>query len=172
MIARTNLLSVAALALLTTSCLGDPMGPETTGPDPLWPVVFEAVSANDRPLPAFINADGSTQAGRQLTNASVVITAPDSLRLILITRQVAENGESGAAVSDTLRAHIRVGEDSTFVLSRMGTFPLSLKEQVTLGRDGSVALTVEQPLSSPDGAVDTYPVELLFRRPGLAGADR
>jgi hypothetical protein len=171
MISRTRLLlPVAALALLTTSCLGDPMGPETTGPDPLWPAVFKAVSANDRALPAFINADGSTQAGRQLTSASVVLTAPDSLRLILITRQVAENGEPGAAVSDTLRAHIRLGQDSTFVLSRMGTFPLSLKEQATLGRDGSVVLTVEQPLSSSDGAVGTYPVELRFRQPVPSGS--
>jgi hypothetical protein len=166
MISRTRLLlPVAALALLTTSCLGDPMGPETTGPDPLWPAVFKAVSANDRALPAFINADGSTQAGRQLTSASVVLTAPDSLRLILITRQVAENGEPGAAVSDTLRAHIRLGQDSTFVLSPMGTFPLSLKEKATLGSDGSVVLTVEQPLSSSDGAVGSYPVELRFRQP-------
>ncbi|MDB4887026.1 MAG: hypothetical protein JWN79_2464 [Gemmatimonadetes bacterium] len=64
MITRTrSLLSVAALAVLTTSCLGNPMGIETTGPDPLYPVFFEAVSANDHPLPAFINADGSAQGG-------------------------------------------------------------------------------------------------------------
>src|ERR1700709_2743292 len=83
MITRPRLLlSVAALALLTTSCLNDPVGPETTGPDPFFPVFFEAVSANAHPLPAFINADGSTQAGRQLTSASVMIVLPNSLRLI------------------------------------------------------------------------------------------
>jgi hypothetical protein len=168
MITRTySLLSVAALALLTTSCLSDPVGPETTGPDPLWPVVFEAVSANDRPLPAFINADGSTKTGRQLTGASIMIIAPDSLRLILTTRYVAENGEPGAAVTDTVRAHIR-GQDSTLVLSRMGTYPLPLKEQGTF-RDGSLVLTVEQPRPSSDGAVGTYPVELLFQRPVSGG---
>jgi hypothetical protein len=169
MIARAHsLLSVAALALLTTSCLSDPVGPETTGPDPLVPVIFEAVSANAHPLPAFINADGSTGAGRQLTSASVVIIAPDSLRLIVTTRHMTLNGEPGAAVSDTLRAHIR-GQDSTVVLSPMGTFPMPLKEQVTFGRDGSMVLTVEQPLQSSGGAVGTYPVTLLFRRPGSGG---
>lgn len=168
-----SLLSVVALALLTTSCLSDPAGPEVIiecleclG----GPAAFEAVSANDRPLPAFINADGSTQSGRQLTRASLLLVAPDSLRLILTTRHVAANGDAGAAVSDTLRAHIRA-QDSTLVVSRLGTYPLRLQEQIRIGHDRSMVLTVEQPLPSSEGALGTYPVELLlqpaqFTRPG------
>jgi hypothetical protein len=156
------LLAVFPLALLTSACLSDPVEPRVII-DPLVPVTYEAVSANDRSLPAFINADGSTQSGRQLTHASLVLKAPDSLRLILATRHVAEDGDPGAAVSDTLRAHIRV-QDSTLVLARMGPYPLLLNEQASFGSDGSVVLTVEQPLQPSGGAVASYPVELLFRR--------
>ena len=170
--ARTrSLLSVIVVALVTTSCLGDPMEPEVITECQTClgggGAAFEAVSANDRPLPAFINANGSTGSGLQLTRASVLIVSPDSLRLILTTRNVAGNGEPGAAVSDTLRAHIRM-QDSSLVLSRLGTYPLLLQEQVTLGSDSSLLLTVEQPLPSSGGAVGTYPVVLDFRRPVLA----
>jgi hypothetical protein len=163
-------LSVIALALLTASCLGDPVKPETTGPDPIEPApAFEAVSANDRPLPTFINADGSSQSGRQLTRASMLLVAPDSLRLILSTRHVAETGEIEATASDTLHAHIR-GQDSTLVFSPMGTYPQLLKEEGTIDRNG-IVLTVEQPLPSFAGAVGMPPVKLHLQRPvsGLGG---
>jgi hypothetical protein len=168
-----SLLSVAVLALLTTSCLNDPVKPEVITECLTClggPVAFEAVSANDRQLPTYINADGSTGAGRQLTRGSVVIVSPDSLRLVLTTRQVAENGEAGAAVSDTLWAHIR-WQDSTVVISRMGTHPLLLAERATIGSDSSLQLTVEQPLPSSDGADGTAPVALDFRRTEFTGPD-
>lgn len=43
--------------------------------------------------------------------------------------------------------------------------PLPLKEQVSLGRDGSMVLTLEQPLPSSGGAAGTYPVKLILQRP-------
>ena len=167
-----SLLPVVALALATTSCLSDPVEPvviteclRCLG----GPVAFAAVSANDRALPAFIGPDGATRSGRLLTGASVVIVSPDSLQLVLTTRQVAENGEAGAAVDDTLRAYIR-WQDSTLVLSPMGTYPLLLREQASLRSDSSLLLTVEQPLVSSDGAVAVYPVVLEFRRTMLGGS--
>jgi hypothetical protein len=170
-----SLLSVVALALLTTSCLNDPVEPRVTHEcleclNP-FPIAFEAVSANDHPLPAFIDVDGSTQSGRQLTSASMLLFAPDSLRLILASRQVAANGEIGAEVRDTLRAHFR-RQDSTAVLSPMGTYPLLLQEQVAFGRDGSMAVTVEEQLPSSQGAVGSPAVTLVFRRTAFSGPDQ
>lgn len=157
-----TLLPLLAIGLLASACLGDPIEPLLII-DPVVPATFEGVSANDRSLPAFINADGSMHSGRQLTHASLVVKAPDSLRLVLSTRQVAENGEAGAAVVDTLWAHIRL-QDSVLVLAQMGTFPLLLNERASFGIDGSPVITVEQRLPSSGGAVELFPVELRFRR--------
>lgn len=156
-----SVFALPVLLLLTSACLGDPAEPEIIIEPPPTPVEFEAVSANDQPLPAFINADGSTEAGKQLTEASLVLLHPDSLRLILSTRQVAENGEPEATVNDTLWARIQAGE-STYVLSKLEEHPLLLSA-TTSSSDRTIVITVLQPLPPADGGVDTYPVELLFR---------
>jgi hypothetical protein len=163
-----SLLSVVALAFLTTSCLNDAMEPTVT-PECMeclnhGPTAFEAVSANHHALPAFIDADGSTSSGQQLMRASMLLAAPDSLRVILTTRQVAANGDAGTEVRDTLRAHFR-RQDSTVLLSPMGTYPLLLQEHGAIGPDGSVTITVEEPLPSSADAAGAQPMELLFQRP-------
>ena len=166
-----SLLPVLALALVTTSCLSDPVKPVVVTECLRClggPIAFAAVSANGRALPTFIDPDGATRSGRLLTGASVVIVSPDSLRLVLTSRQVAENGEAGAAIDDTLRAYIR-WQDSTLVVSRMGTYPLLLREQASLRSDSSLLLTVEQPFVSSDGGAAVYPVELELRRTVLGG---
>jgi hypothetical protein len=153
---------VLTLPLLTFACLSEPAAPKPIIDRP-QPVTYQAVRANDRPLPAFINADGSTQSGRQLVQGSLVIEPPGRLRLVLSTRQVAENGEPGPAVSDTFHAHVEAA-DSTLVLSPLDTHPLLL-EEISLGHDGSLTLTVDQPLDPSGEAQGTYPVNVLFHYP-------
>ena len=130
---------------------------------PPGPVTLEAVSANDRALPAFINANGSTAWGIRLTEASLRLQAPDSLRLVLSTQYVAEDGVAEPETSDTLRAHVEAGDSTTLLLSQLGNHPLMLDEQAILGRDRSILVTVRQPHEHTDEVEGTYPVELLFR---------
>jgi hypothetical protein len=158
-----SLLPIVALAFLTTSCSSDAVEPRVTLECleclDSFPFAFEAISANDHPLPAFIDADGSTDSGRQLTAASMLLLAPDSLQLVLTTRHVAADGGVGAEVRDTMWARFR-RQDSTVVLSPMGTYPLLLQEPASVARDGSMAITIGSP-----------PVALVFRRTVFNGPD-
>ncbi len=165
-----SLLSVAALALLATSCLNDPAEPEIII-DPVDPVAFEAVSANGRQLPTFLGADGSARPRRQLTRASTLLLPPNSLRLILTTRHVAENGDAGAAIRDTVWASVQF-QDSTLVLSRLGANPMLLEEQATASGDRTLLLTVEQPLPSSDGVAGAYPLELRLEWTDFRGLEQ
>lgn len=148
--------SLLGLAFLAWACDSGPVAP------PPVEGVYQAVSAAGQSLPAFINPDGSVGSGRQLMHASLALHAPNSLQLVVTTRVVDASGNPDAAVSDTLYADYRV-EGSLLLLSPTEAHPLRLSEQGSIRSDGSLVLTLRQPLP-PSQGLGTYPVEILFQR--------
>ncbi|HEY0932008.1 MAG TPA: hypothetical protein VGE27_18980 [Gemmatimonas sp.] len=158
---RTRALLAALLAMpVAVACFSDPLGPDLII-DPVQPLRLSAVSANGQTLPASVVVSAGSSQGHVFNAAQLLITAPDSLRVVIATRPA---GYMGAALwLDTLRARIQSTDDA-IIISQLDANPLVFDPRASLTPDGSLVLTLRDVTVSSDSSTISTPVSLLFAR--------
>lgn len=147
---------VCLLATITAATVLVACGDGGTSPRVLAGA-YDVFEANGSTLPTMILTSSSND-GVRLLDGTVVLRAPDTLVLTMLTQYVSASGSPGAPVTDSTRARFTLS-GTTLTLSQLDPAPFAFESDASITSGGTIQLVTVRPLP-PSLGIGTYRVTL------------